>query len=255
MTRPLRADTASLINHVVIRGVNKNLVFLDVEDRRMFLRILRALTYELSVNVFAYCLMGNHVHLILHDPKSHLSLFMQRLQISYVRYFNEKYEHEGTLFQHRFRSEAIEDVEYLWAAIRYVLLNPEKAGIAPFHSYQWSSYRDFANFEQRNYTGITAVYFVEDFIADIKKLVEGISDEGSHDIEFLDAWPKHASDDEVVALVKKLANVASPLDVTSLPKQRRNGILLELLKRRISSKQIERVTGVSKATLYRLKTK
>lgn len=94
--------------------------------------------------LFAYCLMGNHFHLLVKMDLESLSEAMRRLEISYAQYSNEKYEREGALFQGRFGSEPISSDEQLLAAVRYLHCNPAKAGISSFDTFEWSSYREYA---------------------------------------------------------------------------------------------------------------
>ena len=95
---------------------------------------------ELGFELVAYCLMENHVHLLLRDTKDHLDLVMKKIAGSYAYYFNHKYDIRGHLFQDRYGSEVVEDDAYLMTAIRYIHRNPEKAGIALAGEYRWSSY-------------------------------------------------------------------------------------------------------------------
>ena len=83
--------------------------------------------------------MENHVHLLIRDPDGSCPVFMKKMGVGYVRYYNGKYERIGHLFQDRYKSEIITDDAYLLSAFRYILNNPEKAGICRAESYPWSS--------------------------------------------------------------------------------------------------------------------
>lgn len=125
--------------HVVIRGAGQQVLFEDDQDRRYFLGRLARYRKDVEVAILAYCLMDNHVHLLVRDAEENVSLLMQKLEISYAGYYNRKYDRSGHLFQGRYCSQAVADERHLISAFRYILQNPEKAGICPAAAYRWSS--------------------------------------------------------------------------------------------------------------------
>ena len=140
MPRTARHKSESGYYHVILRGIGKQILFEDDEDNERFLSTVQRYRLELGFELVAYCLMENHVHLLLHDAKDQLDLIMKKIAGSYAYYFNRKYDRSGHLFQDRYGSEAVEDDEYLLTVIRYIHRNPEKAGIAKAGAYRWSSY-------------------------------------------------------------------------------------------------------------------
>lgn len=140
MARKPRVYTDSGIYHAILRGNDQQNLFLDESDRIFFINRLNKYAIELKIELYAYCLMSNHVHILLGNATESLSKFVQKLANSYVYYFNRKYERSGHLFQGRFKSEPINDDEYFKTAFRYILQNPEKSGIAKTDSYKWNSY-------------------------------------------------------------------------------------------------------------------
>lgn len=139
MPRPARKQSESGYQHVIVRGIGRQLLFEDANDYRYYLWLLEKYSGETGVTVCAYCLMNNHVHLLLFDMEAQVSLFMKKMGISYTAYFNRNYERVGHLFQDRFKSEPIENEPYLLSVFRYILRNPEKAGICSAFEYPWSS--------------------------------------------------------------------------------------------------------------------
>lgn len=140
MPRQMRKLSQSKIYHVMIRGNEKKDIFLDDEDRKRFLYTIREKNKEKKWQIYAYCLMGNHVHLLINEGTDTISGIMQRINISYAYYFNKKYKRVGHLLQDRYRSENIEDDSYLLAAMRYIHNNPVKSGIVERAlQYRWSS--------------------------------------------------------------------------------------------------------------------
>ncbi|MBS7261842.1 MAG: transposase, partial [Treponema sp.] len=108
MARKPRKESSSQKYHIILRGNNKQLLFYDEKDCEFFLKRVFKYADQLEVKIYSYCLMGNHVHILLGNaPKETLSLFVQNLSNSYVYYFNHKYDCSGHLFQGRFKSEPI----------------------------------------------------------------------------------------------------------------------------------------------------
>ena len=129
--------------HVVSRGNNKQTIFEDDVDRRKFLDLLDCSKREFGVRVIAWCLMGNHVHLLLDDAEDQLSAFMHKLLGGYASYLNAHHGRGGHLFQGRFFSDPIESDERLLECVRYILNNPSYAGISSSGVYRWSSYSEY----------------------------------------------------------------------------------------------------------------
>ena len=151
MARHNRTPSKTGCYHVMLRGNDKMDIFLDDQDRATFLKILDKKNKEVGCDIFAYCLMDNHIHLVIRENMQEeslkpISLLMKKIGISYVYYFNAKYERLGTLFQDRFKSEIIENDRYVLAAVRYTLQNPWKAGIVKkIEDYKWSSVNEYLN--------------------------------------------------------------------------------------------------------------
>jgi putative transposase len=141
-----RAFVEGLTLHVTQRGNNRTSVFHDSSDYEVFLWCLRFMITRYPVRIHAYALMPNHFHLMA-TPKSlaGLSRAMQSLGRRYVRYFNDRYNRTGTLWEGRYRTAIILNERYWLTCMRYVEMNPVRAGIAESpESYKWSSYRAHA---------------------------------------------------------------------------------------------------------------
>lgn len=128
---------------VLQRGNNGAALFLDEEDYRQFLHILRESAREASLAIHAYVLMPDHVHLLLSAPTAEaVSSAVQRLGRGYVRWFNDKHHRSGTLWEGRYRSTAVEPRQYSLACYRYIESNPVRRGLAPdVAAYPWASGR------------------------------------------------------------------------------------------------------------------
>ncbi len=153
MPRRGRVVLAGYPHHVIQRGHNRSVVFISDEDYLYYLANLKEWKEKLGCKVYAYCLMGNHVHLVI-DPcaqASGLSLLMKRLAGRQTRYVNVLEKRCGTLWEGRYKSSPIGDEDHLLACCRYVELNPVRAGVVKKpEDYRWSSYRHKAGFGAGN---------------------------------------------------------------------------------------------------------
>lgn len=151
MPRKHRIAFPQLPHHIVQRGHNRQTVFIADSDRLAYLDTLREFREKLEISVYGYCLMTNHVHLIVnpgHDA-ANLSLLMKRLAGRHTRRINRLEGRTGTSWEGRFKCSPIESDRYLLACTRYVDLNPVRAHIvAKPEDYPWSSYRERAGFAE-----------------------------------------------------------------------------------------------------------
>jgi putative transposase len=151
MPRKPRILTQAGVYHVVIRGNNRQSLFKESQDFEYFLSMVQLLKAEHQFDLYHYCLMTNHAHLLLrfYDCES-LQKVMQRVNLRYAKYFRRLYGYQGHLFQDRFKSFAIEKDEYLLDCGRYIERNPLKAKmVEDLKVYPWSSYGYYAFGERR----------------------------------------------------------------------------------------------------------
>jgi putative transposase len=142
MPREPRPQFPHAVYHVTARGVRRSPIFTNASERRRFLEVLGSTLASCSWQCFAYCLMGNHYHLVITTPAANVSAGMHRLNSAYARWFNRVHGHQGHLFEDRFRSQCVERDSHLLEACRYVVLNPVRAGLVPEPGdWAWSSYR------------------------------------------------------------------------------------------------------------------
>lgn len=127
--RPRNQLPAFGVFHVTARGVNRCAIFVDDADRRSFLALVDAASFQYGWRILAYCLMTNHTHFVITAPLTALSKGMQLLNGRYAQDFNRRYERSGHLFQGRFHARAVEDDEDLAGVCDYVLDNPIRAGL------------------------------------------------------------------------------------------------------------------------------
>ena len=144
MPRKSRQESRSGYYHVMIRGINKEKIFQNEQDKGKFMKIVRNKNGDGGVLIIAYCLMDNHFHLVAKGEIRALSNLMKKINIAYASYYNKNRERVGHVFQDRFRSEAVETDEYLYGLVRYVHNNPVKAGIVMSpEDWLWSSCKEY----------------------------------------------------------------------------------------------------------------
>ena len=153
MPRLSRETSPTGVYHVMLRGINRSPIFADEDDCRKFVKILRQITHPKDAdnkplppycNIHAYCLMTNHIHLLIAEGAEPLANTMKRIGVAYVSYFNKRHDRLGPLFHDRFRSEPVAKAAYFITLLRYIHCNPVEAGIvdAP-GKYQWSSWHEY----------------------------------------------------------------------------------------------------------------
>ena len=126
------------------RGVNAGAIFMDDHDRHEFLRLLERVIRQSSATIYAYCLMGNHFHLSVRVGTVPLASIMQRILTGYAGTFNRKYGRTGHLFDARYQSNICTDDRYLVSIIRYIHMNPVRAGLTRTpEAWPWSSYNEY----------------------------------------------------------------------------------------------------------------
>jgi len=142
MARPLRLAFKDGLYHVTARGNGRQPIFEDDIDRESFLAVLASTVARYHILCHAYCLMGNHYHLLLETPEANLSCAMRQLNGVYGQRFARQHERPGHVLQGRFHAQVVDRDAYLREVCRYVVLNPVRAGLVTHPGrWPWSSYR------------------------------------------------------------------------------------------------------------------
>ena len=153
MSRPLRIEFEGALYHITARGNERKSIFRSSNDRERFLQMLECSCERYQWLCHAYCLMGNHYHLVIETPCGNLSKGIAYLNGRYSQYFNRAHRRVGHVFQGRYKSILVEKQSYLLELSRYVVLNPVRAGMVHTpHEWPWSSYRGTAGLSKpRNF--------------------------------------------------------------------------------------------------------
>jgi REP element-mobilizing transposase RayT len=245
MPRSARKKSSSGIYHIILRGINKQRIFEDDEDNLCFLDKLETYKDISGFELYAYCLMSNHLHLLIKEGEEPLSITFRRIGASYVHWYNWKYSRTGHLFQDRFKSEPVETDEYFLTVMRYIHQNPLKAGIVKeVQAYPWSSYLEFSQKSVICNTKFVLDMFSVDHQKALKMWFAFIQENNNDQcVEYDDGI--RLNDSEAAALIERVAHVINPKDIQTYEKQKREEVIRLLKKKGLSIRQIERLTGVS----------
>lgn len=246
MPRQARKRSETGIYHVMLRGINRQTIFHDDEDCLKFIDVMKNIKSKCTFELYAYCLMGNHVHLLLHEKDESVSTIIKRICSSFVYWYNLKYDRFGHLFQERFRSETVEDERYLFTVFRYIHQNPIKAGLVSRpEDYRWSSYNDY--FMKRSFIDTTYILnlFSENLPEAVNKFKEFMAQENDDICLDYDEKPRY-SDDDILKLIEEKYGVKKGF-FHLLEEEKRMNIIRSLKSfKGVSIRQISRVTGISK---------
>lgn len=141
MAKKKRVWYSGAVYHITNRGNRRSDIFKDEEDYQVYLTILKQAMEKYSFTVYSYCLMTNHVHMQIATEDVEIWKVMRYINLAYTKYFNNKYNFIGHLFQGRYKAELIENDAYNLQTSRYIHLNPVQAAMVKTPiEYQWSSY-------------------------------------------------------------------------------------------------------------------
>jgi len=251
MPRKARLKSESGIYHIIMRGINRMVIFNDYEDRHRFFQTLKYYKKICGYKIYAYCLMNNHFHLLLSIGAEPLEQVMRRICGKYVYWYNNKYDRVGYLFQDRFKSEPVENEAYFLTVLRYIHQNPLKAGMAKeLDQYPWSSYNCYLS--QDSFVDIN--FALNIFNNDIERAVKSFIEFNRQktDGQCLEVEDKkHLSDQKAVAIIKKVYEDDKNNDLQKLDKKSRDYYLNKLKQEGLSIRQIERLTGINRGIISR----
>ena len=267
MPRRSRQISESGIHHIMLRGINRSAIFHDEEDCEVFLQYLSesltppsaglrdgffvtpepcgggtkepSLCNARPAQIYAYCLMGNHVHLLMKAGDEPLSSLFKRFGVRYVYWYNHKYDRVGHLFQDRFKSAPVEDDAYLLAVYRYIAQNPVKAGLCEKPGgYRWAS---FGNPRPDLRCAPLPTDYTEE---QLREYV--LSDQPD-----IHPFPERVTDREAEALLKKVTGVKYAGELQEMPREEIVKTCEQLVAEGVSLRQISRLTGIYMSNLSR----
>jgi REP element-mobilizing transposase RayT len=231
----------------MLRGINKQPIFESAEDYSQFIEYLSEVKKISGFKLYAYCLMGNHLHLLVKETDEPLSQIIKRLGARYVYWFNRKYGRSGHLFQDRFKSEPVETDDHLATIVVYIYQNPVKAGICGHPSdYEWSSRKQLGSCE-----AVDEEELFSYVPADVIKKLE-TTEVDCEALEPKAIYSKAITDADAVKLIKAISGAESMAGFQSLGRQKQALVFAELRGQGVSVRQFARLTGLGKGVVERL---
>jgi putative transposase len=243
MPRTARQKSATGIYHVMLQGIDKRDIFNDDVDYLKFLSYVKRAQDKAEFNLYAYCLMPNHIHLLIKTEEEEIGRVMSKITVGYAQYFNYRFGRSGHLFQNRFKSEVVEDDSYFLTLVRYIHHNPVKAGLVKdSNDYIWSSYplylKQSRSCKENNNHPILDTEFVLGMFGDVNEFVTFMAQKSNQ--ECMDVEERIRYTDEY--LEKLLITMIGKKDLTTLSKVKKMEILMEIKKNtKATTRQLQRI--------------
>ena len=232
----------------MLRGINQQQIFEEAEDYEKFIQIIKDCKAISGYKLFAYCLMGNHIHLLIMPKTEPLEQILKRIGGRFVYWYNLKYKRTGHLFQDRFKSEPVENEGYLLNVIRYIHQNPIKAGICKnLEDYRYSSYLEYAY-----KTDVIDSEFVFEIIT--KEEFISFNKEINFD-KCLDVEQKiivRVTDEQAQKTIEKYSGCKNTTEFQNMDSKSRDKYIKVFKEKGLSIRQISRLTGTSFAIVRKL---
>lgn len=245
MPRQQRDRSSTGAYHVMLRGINHGDIFLEDDDKDVFLNILLKKKSKGEYILHAYCLMDNHLHLLIQEKEDDIARIMKRIGITYVSYFNKKYQRIGPLFQGRYKSEKVENDGYLLTAMRYIHNNPVTAGLVKNPgAYKWSSYNEYLK-QRKSVMFADTALILGMFGSDVKYAREGFSEfmKQKDDARYLDDYNETDELERGKRIWQKLSLVEIECERGLKELRERTGL---------SIRKLSIITGINKDKISRI---
>lgn len=251
MPRTARKKSNTGIYHVILRGINRQTIFEDDEDAQRCVQTLFRYQEMCDYKLYAYCLMNNHVHLLIKEEEEDLGTSIKRIGASYVYWYNCKYERCGHLFQDRYKSETVEDDSYFLTVLRYIHQNPIKAKLVKNPTdYRWSSYRHYLNDNRHIDKDFALKLFNAGkgvAINEFEKFHRVEGEEGCLEVNDLKKW----KDPDAIALIKSVCDLDDCMDMYKLDYNKQSRCFKILIENGLNVAQIYRLSGIGKSAIYK----
>ncbi len=242
MPRQARKKAESGIYHAMLRGIDRQQIFEDNEDCIRFMDIVEECREICGFKLYAYCLMGNHVHLLLKVHGENLEEIFKRIAGRYVYYYNVKYQRVGHLFQDRFKSEPVEDDTYLLTVIRYIHQNPVKAKLcAEAADYPYSSYAEYLHDSNRVDT-----QFALDMLTRDEFVKFNNASNSDQCLEITAPTRRAVTDTDARVIIEKVSHCRTVTEFQGLEQRKQERYIQRIYQKGVSVRQLSRLTGISK---------
>jgi REP element-mobilizing transposase RayT len=263
MSRQPRQSSETNIYHVMMRGINHQNIFEEPEDYYQFINTLDRMRTQYDDNglpcgtnciYYAYCLMSNHFHLLIHEREEPIGDTIKRIASSYVYYFNRKYGRDGHLFKERFKSEPVNDMAYFTTLLRYIHQNPVKAGIVTeVKDYEYSSWGEYDGtvepvFQICNTQTVLNRIPFDDLAAIVNEPLpdDFISLDNDNEKQKI-----RLSDDQVWQEIIRITGISNSSEFQKLDRETQRQAFIQLKEIGASVRQLQRLTGIDRGIIQR----
>jgi putative transposase len=247
MSRQPRELSNSGLYHIVFRGVNHENIFESEADYDYIHKTIQVVKDEIGFELYAYCYMSNHVHLLIKEKKmGAISLIMQKILTRYAMYYNIKYERSGSLIGSRYKSKPVEKERYLLPLISYIHRNPVESGMVhSIENYKYISYK--AYLDKRDELVDTGFLFG---IIDIKQYLQlHVKDQEGLGEYIEGARSKKRTEGDIRRIIMEQIGGMEPHQLKNKNNCERDNILRRLRNVGLSIREIERATGISRGVI------
>lgn len=256
MPRKARDSSSSNCYHIITRGINKQDIFFDDIDKNKFLKEIIRTKEKYNYNLYAYVLMPNHIHLLIKEDNYSIANIMKSLLVSYAEYINKKYDRIGYVFQSRFTSKPVENDIYFTNVLRYIHLNPQKAGISNYAEYKWSSYQSYLE----NDNILVSIEEAKSKFENINEDFEDFHQKQNNcreDEEIMEYEIKKVlEDEELYEIIKEKIGEQEVHNLHRFQKEYRDRKLMQIFEiKGTNCAQISRVTGLNKKIILNCREK
>ena len=235
---------------MIFRGNDKQDIFYDDQDRYVFLDRMQITQDKFKYDIFSYCLMNNHIHMVIKVKDDLLSKSMHNLGIRYSMYFNKKMDRRGHLFENRYLSKKVENLDYFLNVCKYVHRNPENAKIEKTEKYKWSSYQDYIKNTRKIINSKILLHYFND---DLNEFIKYTLEDNKNNLDKYAEYEiiNKISENELIDIIKTKFDVQNASDVSLVNKYEREKIIKKLAY--IDGTNINQLARITKISRYEIK--
>jgi len=264
MPRKPREKSSLGIYHVMLRGINKQDIFFDEDDYMCMTRVLAdaptrkdkmgKVVAKDDCTIYAYCILPNHLHLLIKEGNRSISELMKKIEDRYVFFYNTKYERTGHLFQDRFRSEPVNDYNYFRQLLRYIHRNPVKALLCTKpEQYPYSSWKEYLEIQDIPYMVVSKNDVLEAFDRDF--LIEWVNTDEDDDCLDMDKEKFFINDNQAYEMMKEISSTSSIEEFRQLSADLQIEYIKVAIQKGLSMRKASRISSLSLSKIQRTLSK
>ncbi len=259
MVRIARLESDTGYYHIMARGNNKEMIFRHSSEKQYFLRELQDRINEGDISVLSYCIMDNHVHLLINADLDLMADALKRTNIKFAMRYNKKYDRVGHVFQGRYKSEVINTEQYLLGVIRYIHNNPVKAEIvADVGDYKWSSYNAYMGKKDSIINPKEKEMIMDMFTGSVKLFEQFHLEEDMQEFLEIKEDLERQREEKAKRIIDNYCNKYGIKDIEQIQNNRNiiEQIVIELIQlTKLSHRRIAEIVGISRGKVHNIAKK